>query len=68
MLTLAEHNSQMMKKYGIEGRTWRASDVTCPKCEGEVVMLEQVGVTHTTNPPKKKVKCPECKIESYKII
>jgi len=68
MKTLAEHNSQMMEKYGLEGRKWRESDVLCPKCEPAVVMHEQVGVILTTNPPKIKVRCSKCSLESYKIV
>jgi DNA-directed RNA polymerase subunit M/transcription elongation factor TFIIS len=68
MIKLYEHNSQMMSQYGLEGQLWKTGDVACPKCEQEVAMLEQVGVLLTSNPPKIKVKCPECKLESYKIV
>lgn len=68
MKRLDEYNSQMMSQYGLEGQPWTTGDVACPKCEQEVAMLEQVGVTLTSHPPKVRVRCPECKLESYKII
>ena len=68
MKNLREHNKEMMEKYGLEGRKWKLGDVTCPVCDSGEPMLEQVGVVHTTHPPKVRVKCPECKVESYKIV
>ncbi len=68
MIKLDEYNSQMMSRYGLEGQQWKEGDVACPRCEEEVPMLEQVAVTHTSHPPKKKVRCPKCELISYKII
>jgi hypothetical protein len=68
MIKLGEYNNQMMEKYGLTGERWREGHVACPKCEPEVAMLERVGMTLTTHPPKIKVRCPKCSLESYKIV
>jgi len=68
MIRLDEYNNQMMEKLGLAGAQWREGDVACPKCEPEVTMQERVGVILTSNPPKIRVRCPECKLESYKIV
>jgi hypothetical protein len=74
MLKLDEYNSQKMEEYGLTGAKWRLSGVNCPACakaEKEpalIEMIEQVGVVLTSNPPKVKVRCKKCKLESYKII
>jgi len=74
VLKLDEYNNQMMSEYGLEGKQWRKGGVNCPACakaEKEpalIEMLEQVGIVLTSHPPKVKVRCPECKLESYKIV
>ena len=68
MIKLDEYNKQVMETYELEPVRWRKGVLACPKCEVEVAMLEQVGVILTSHPPKVKVRCPECKLESYKII
>ena len=66
--SLEEHNNLMQKEHGLEGRKWREAGVTCPKCVPAVIMLGQVGAILTSHPPKIRVRCPECKLEGYKII
>ncbi len=74
MIKLDEYNSQKMFEYGLAGKQWLKGGVNCPACAKAekgpalVEMLEQVGVILTSNPPKVRVRCPECKLESYKII
>jgi len=73
MKTLYEHNTEMNEKYGLAPRKWKGAGVLCPMCakaesKKEVEMLQQIDIVHTQNPPRVKVRCPECKVESYKIL
>ncbi len=73
MKTLDQHNREKMEDYGLDKISWQPSELACPWClkpkeekPGKIVeMLSQVGIVLMTHPPKKKVKCPECKRESY---
>lgn len=73
MMTLAEHNKEMMEQYGLEGQRWRPVGVSCPKCAEqeppkEVELIGQVGIVLTSHPPKQRVRCPECGMESFKVL
>lgn len=69
MKSLEEHNDQMRNHYGLVGKSWQTSkDVHCSQCGPEVPVHEQLDIVHTSHPPRIRVRCPECKLESWKII
>lgn len=59
MKTIEEHNNDRLRILEKVG-----TGVQCPQCGDELIETNP-GIVFTSYPPKKKVKCLNCKYENY---
>lgn len=65
MHTLDEFNKGRADLYEHLDKS-KLNGIACPKC-GKELVDSCPSITLTSNPPKKHVRCPECKYNGYRI-
>jgi ssDNA-binding Zn-finger/Zn-ribbon topoisomerase 1 len=67
MKSLTEYNAEVIQRIKEAKAKAHLSGVGCPEC-GTEMEIPNPDMLLTSNPPKKRVKCPKCGHDGYMIV
>lgn len=66
MKSLKEHDDEILDRY-MEMQTYPQNNgIECPECKKELQDVDSLAIM--SNPPKKRIECPNCGFEGFRYL